>query len=134
MDFLINKILLGAVFDTLLLRLKLLEILLLKPAHFLFDKLVLLLHVAMVVKIGFLKQDFLFQSLVLFFVLHLAELFSLLELCLLALLPPLVVEVVVSLLIELVFDALNSFLLDGIEAPATLFKLLLLELFPALSS
>ena len=117
-----------------MLRLELLEILLFKPAHLLLDELVFLLHVTVVVKIGFLKQDLLFQSFVLFFVLHLAELFSLLELCLLALLPPLVVEVVVSLLIKFVFDALNSFLLDGIEASASLFKLLLLELFPTLSS
>ena len=117
-----------------MLCLKLLEILLFKLAHLLLDELVFLLHVTVVVKIGFLKRDLLFQSFVLFFVLHLAVLFSLLELCLLALLPPLVVEVVVSLLIKFVFDAFNSFLLDGIEASASLFKLLLLELFPILSS
>ena len=91
LDLLVDKIELGGVFDTLLLRLELLEILLFKLAHLLLDQLILLHLVAMIVKVGLLKQDLLLESLVLFFVLQLAELFSLLELRLLALLLPLVV-------------------------------------------
>ena len=91
LDLFVDKIELRGVFDTLLLRLELLEILLFKLAHLLLDQLVLLYLVAMIVKVGLLKQDLLLKSLVLFFVLQLAELFSLLELRLLALLLPLVV-------------------------------------------
>ena len=134
LDLLTDQVELSALLDAFLLRLELQQVLFFKAAHLLLHQLGPLLIVSVKLKVGLLIQNLFLKSLVLLLGLHLAVLFTLLELCMLALLLPLVVEVVVSLLYEFVFDALYPLFLNDLEPLSPLFELLLLKLFPALQS
>jgi len=119
------------VLHTLLLHLQLLQVLLLKFAHLLLNQLILLLVVAVVIQVDFSHLNFFFEGLMPLLFLHILVELALFKLGAFVVFLPLVLQVVVCLLFQLVLNALDALPFDRFQLLATLFHFFFLAQLPA---